>query len=139
MYLDDFSPLKAQVGYGALGLRGKLGYEGKRVRVAGKLYEHARHPPARLLFRLDGRFSSFRCQVAINDDVRAGISHADFTVIADGRQVAASHHVVAGQPPRSLSANISGAQLLELVVRTSRWPYCHAVWLNPQVEKSQAD
>src|SRR5262249_34171735 len=63
---------------------------------------------------------------------------ADFAVLADGLQIAAAPHVRAGEPPRGLSADISGAQLLELVVRTSRWDYCHAVWLDAQVGEAAA-
>lgn len=141
MYLDSFSPLLVCVGYGELGVQGSLGYEGKRVIVQHQAYQHAlsTHPPARLLFGVSGRFASFRCQVAINDDVNAGISHADFAVLADGRQVALASYVVAGEPPRELSADIFGTQRLELVVRTSRWAYCHAVWLDPQVDEAASD
>jgi predicted O-methyltransferase YrrM len=135
-YLDFLSPLQARVGYGELGLHGNLGYEGKPVVVQGSHYRHAlsTHPPARLRFHLGGRFSTFECLVALNDDVPAGASHADFTVVADGRQVAGEVHVKAGQPARALTATIAGAQLLELMVSTSRWEYCHAVWLEPRVD-----
>ena len=123
MYLDSIALLQAHVGYGALGTQGSLGYEGKRVTVQGRAYHHAlsTHPFARLIFQLNGRFTRFVCQVAINDDVSVGTTHADFSVLADGRQVAAAPYIVAGDPPCRLSADISGTQCLELVVRTSRW------------------
>jgi predicted O-methyltransferase YrrM len=35
-----------------------------------------------------------------------------------------------------LIANIAGAEQLELVVRTSRWEYCHAIWLDPEVSET---
>jgi predicted O-methyltransferase YrrM len=140
MHLDAFPPLEVRVGYGQLGLRGSLGYEGKRVSVQGQPYKHAlsTHPPARLRFHLGGRFASFRCRVALNDDVRADLSHADFAVIADGRQVASATQVMAGEAPRALSADIVGSQSLELVVSTDRWNFSHAVWLDPQVDESGA-
>lgn len=141
MYLDNLAPLRADVGYGQLGLCGSLGYEGKAVRVRRVAYPHAlsSHPPAHLTFHLGGRFSRFCCQVALNDDVAAGVSHADFIVLADGRQVATTTHVLAGAEPCPLQANISGAQRLELVVKTSRWEYCHAIWLDPQVDDGTVD
>jgi hypothetical protein len=141
MYLDSIALLQAHVGYGELGTQGSLGYEGKGVRVQGRPYPHAlsTHAPARLIYQLDGCFARFICQVAINDDVFAGATHADFSVLADGRQVVAAPYVVAGDPPCRLSADIFGAQRLELVVRTSRWDYCHAVWLDPQVDEEAAD
>ncbi len=112
MYLCNFTPLVAEVGYGGLGVNGELGYENLRVSVGGKSYEHAlsTHGPARLLFELDGRYASFNCQVALNDDVPAGASNATFVVLADGREVASELFVWAGTPPRTISVNINGAR-----------------------------
>ncbi len=140
MYLDSVKLLQMQVGYGDLGMYGSLGYEGRHVTVRKQHYEHAfsTHPPARLRFHIDRQFASFACQVALNDDVPAGLSHADFSVVADGREVANEPYVQAGEPPRPLVADISGAEYLELVVRTSRWENSHAVWLDPQVDESPA-
>eukprot|EP00937_MAST-01D_sp_MAST-1D-sp2_P001378 g1378.t1 len=41
VFLDDFTPLKAHVGYGRLGTHGKMGFEGLRVVVGGKRFSHA--------------------------------------------------------------------------------------------------
>jgi predicted O-methyltransferase YrrM len=137
-YLDSLKLLDKQVGYGDLGMFGRLGYEDRSVTVHRQHYDHAfgTHPPARVRFHLDRRFAAFSCHVAINDDVPAGRSHADFAVVADGREVAVETYVQAGDLPRPLVADISGAENLELVVRTSRWDFCHAVWLDPQVNES---
>jgi len=71
VYLDSIAMKLHIVGYGALGTSGSLGYEDKTVRVHGNSYAHAfgAHPPARLLFPLEGRFRGFRCSVALNDGV----------------------------------------------------------------------
>jgi predicted O-methyltransferase YrrM len=139
-YLDALDLLGATVGYGALGLGGSLGYEGKQVSVQGRHYPHAisSHPPASLRFKLGHRFASFSCQVALNDDVSGGASHADFAVLADGQEVVVEPYVRAGEAPRTLTADIAGAELIELAVRTSRWECSHAVWLDPQVSGSPA-
>src|SRR5665213_179504 len=139
-YLDSLELLGATVGYGAVGLRGSLGYEGKQVSVQRRPYAHAvsAHPPAALRFKLGQRFASFCCQVALNDDVPAAASHADFTVMADGQEVAIEPLVRAGEAPRTLVADIAGADILELVARTSHWEMSHAVWLDPQVSDSPA-
>ena len=138
MYVDSLTLLQTNVGYGDLGMHGSLGYEGGSVSVRRQHYAHAlsTHPPARLRFQLNRQFASFNCQVALNDDVPVGASHADFVVVADGREVAIQPYVRAGEPPRPLVANIAGAEQLELVVRTSRWEYCHAVWLDPEVSQT---
>lgn len=137
IYLDTLPLLDASVGYGQLGMGGSLGYEGKTVVVRSQSYCHAlsAHPPARLRFRLDGRFRSLRCQVALNDDVSTSTSHADFFVLADGREVAVAAAVRAGESSRALHVAISDAQTLELITRTTHWEYCHAVWLDPQVDE----
>ena len=141
MYLCNFTPLVAEVGYGGLGVNGELGYENLRVSVGGKSYEHAlsTHGPARLLFELDGRYASFSCQVALNDDVPAGASNATFAVVADGRPLASEPFVWAGTLPRTISVNIDGARNLELLVQTRRWEYCHAVWLDPQLSETPVE
>ncbi len=135
MYLDSFPLLEAHVGYGDLGMHGSLGYENKTVSIQRQQYPHAlsTHPPAYLRFQVDRRFVSFSCQVALNDDVREKSSYAHFSVMADGREVAVALYVRPGESPRTLLADITGAEHLELVVRTNRWEYCHAVWLDPQV------
>ena len=140
MRLESIPLVSAQVGWGSLGMRGDLGYEGKVVRVRGQAYAHAlsTHPPARVAFRLERGFASFRCQVALNDDVPPGRSHADFFVYADGREVGCAPHVVAGEGARTLCADVSGARTLELEVRTTRWEHSHAVWLDPEVSESAA-
>lgn len=136
MYLDSLTPLHSSVGYGSVGTGGELGYEARRVRVRDRDFEHAlsTHAPARLTFDLGGRYSAFRCSVALNDDVPAGWGHADFFVHADGRLVASAPSVVAGAGPRELVADVTRAQRLELTVRASRWEYAHTVWLEPLVD-----
>lgn len=140
MYLDSCPLLEAQVGYGDLGMHGSLGYEGKMVSAQREPHAHAisAHPPARLRFHLGGRFASFCSRVALNDDVPAGVSHANFVVMADGREVAVEPYVRAGETPRTIVADIAGAEHLELLALTSRWDYSHAVWLDPQVDEEPA-
>lgn len=134
--LDTLTPLHVRVGYGCLGTGGSLGYEGLRVSVGGEADSTAlsTHGPARLLYHFGGGVSRFTCRVALNDDVPPGASYADFVVIADGREVASERGVRAGERPRTLEARLDGAHLLELVVATSRWDWCHAVWLEPTLD-----
>jgi hypothetical protein len=116
---------------------GSLGYEGKTVSVQQRARSHAlsMHPPARARFALRGQFRTFEALVALNDDVPAGMSHADFVVLADDREVASAVYVVAGERPRRITADVAGAGVLELVVKTSRWEWSHAVWVDPRIER----
>lgn len=133
-YVDTLAPVVIQVGYGDLGRNGQLGYEDKPVVVAGRAYRHAlsTHPPARVRYRLNGGYVSFGCQVALNDDVRDPHVYADFTVLVDRRPVATAR-VRAGERPRPLQADVTGAGRLELKVDTNHWDNCHAVWLEPRL------
>src|SRR5579871_2567169 len=135
MYLDDLIPQHQELGYGELGRHGQLGYEGRRVCVAGTEYSHAlsAHGPSRLCFDLEGDNNHFCCQVALNDSAPAQHSSADFFVLADGRVAAVRLGVKAGDAPQALTADIEGARQLQLIVRTPHWAYCHTVWLEPQV------
>lgn len=134
-YLDALPLREASVGYGELGLNGDLGYEGKRVSVRGEAFPHALsvHAPGRLIFDIGGRYARFRSGVALNDDVSPGASYADFTVLADGRVVAARANV-GPRAPAWIDAVVRGAKRLELRVDTTRWESCHTVWLDPRVE-----
>uniref|UniRef100_A0A7C4LJE9 Glycosyltransferase n=1 Tax=Schlesneria paludicola TaxID=360056 RepID=A0A7C4LJE9_9PLAN len=133
MFLDQLRPVGSQVGYGTFGVSGDLGYEGKRVEVCGQVRNHAlsTHGSARVIYDLNGRFSRFCCQVAMNDDVPADVTAADFLVLADGRVTGIARNVRPHQIPRLLTADVSGVRELELVVRPRRWEYCHSVWVDP--------
>jgi hypothetical protein len=140
VYLDELRMLRADVGYGALGLRGDLGYEGSRVVVGGRRYERtvSAHAPSSVVFQLDRRFSAFECLVALNDDVPFRASYADFSVVADGRTVAVAPNVGAGERARHIAADVTGAATLALVADTRHWQHCHSVWLDPAVRDGAA-
>jgi hypothetical protein len=136
-FLDTLEPVAQRVGYGQLGLRGSLGYDGQRVCVQGRTYDRSlsTHPPATLRFELGGRFEWFRCAVALNDDVFGRPARADFLVVADGRIVGAAPRVYAADPPAPLEVCLAGAQVLELIVDSDTWDSAHAVWLDPELHE----
>jgi hypothetical protein len=140
LVLDELEPFHVEVGYGELGRRGWLGYEGGKVAVGGQGYASAlsTHPPARLRFTIPAGYARLRCQVALNDDVADQGSHATFTILADGRVAAEARHVRAGAAPAPLVADLARATVLDLVVSTTAWAFCHAVWLQPMLEMSGA-
>jgi predicted O-methyltransferase YrrM len=129
---------EAVVGYGALGKGGDLGYEGGRVSVGGQPSSLAlsAHAPSRLAFSIGGKFATFRCGAAINDDVPAGRSRANFWVFGDGRALAQALRVTAGEPVRHIRADVRGIERLELVVDSDFCNYCHSVWLGPILDST---
>jgi hypothetical protein len=139
VWVDDLVPAEARVGYGELGSRGGLQYEDGQVIAQGVAYGHAlsTHGPARVVYELDGTARAFRAAVALNDDVAGRNTHAHFLVRVDGRLAAQESYVVPGEPPRALAADVTGARTLELLVLTTRWEYCHAVWLDPRLDDGE--
>jgi hypothetical protein len=135
-YLDALEPVYTRVGYGSLGTGGALGYEGRTVSVNGARFDHAlsTHPPARLVYDLGGAFRRFHCRVALSDEVPDGSSYADFSVRADGRELAIVPGVWAGGGSVELSVDVEGTRYLELAVNTRRWEHCHAVWVEPALD-----
>jgi len=138
--LDQLEPVDAQVGYGELGRSGRLGYENGSVVVGGEARGCAlsSHPPAILRYSVPEGYVRFRCSVALNDDVATSGSYAAFTVVSDGRVVAEVPFVRAGGAPVPINAEIMGASTIELHVATTRWAYCHAVWLDPVIDVGDA-
>ena len=132
-WLDHCDLTDAKVGYGELGRDGRLGYESKRVEINGEFRIHSlsAHAPSSMKFAMDGRYTHFCCQVALNDDVPIEATTADFFVFADKRLVASALNIGSGNVPRQIAADIRGARELELVVEHHQSDCCHAVWVDP--------
>jgi len=92
-FLDDVTAKTSTVGYGKLGLHGDMGYEGLKVKLGGKKYEHAvsMHPSPRstsfVEYALDKPWEKFSAKVGIADSASPHDRALIFRVIADGRKV----------------------------------------------------
>lgn len=130
VWLDELTPNMVRVGYGELGKHGVLGYECRSLVIKGvkRTRSLSAHPPSQLRFELDGRFSHFCCEVALNDGVP---SAADFLVMADGQLRGIARNVRAGHQPRLLTVDVRGVMELELIIRHHCWTCCHAAWIDP--------
>lgn len=134
-FLCDAKPLKSHVGYGAPGISGDLGYEKKSVTVLGRSFPHAisAHASSRLVYQVQPEEKEFRSLVAINDDVRTGMTSADFLVMSEGVVLGVAKDVRPQETPRLIVAPLENCRQIELVAIPRRWEYCHTVWLNPTV------
>jgi alpha-galactosidase len=65
---------------------------------------------------LGGEATRFASMVGIDDVVRTGVGTVTFEVWADDTRVAASGHMRAGDAPKLLSADLTGARVLTLLV-----------------------
>jgi SAM-dependent methyltransferase len=133
LYLDDLACEADSVGWGTLGRHGDLGWDGLRVVVEGRTFDHAlsAHAPSSLIFDLNEQYDLFRCQVALNHTAIG--ADVTFQVLTDGI-VAASVEHVRDFKVRELTVCMRGVHKLELRVTCGRFEACQSVWLNPTVE-----
>ena len=161
MYLDRLTPASSSVGYGAVGRGGRLGFEGRCVKVRGRPRFHSlgMHPPshgsARAVFSLPvaasdagaagaagaGEWRALRGGVAINDDNNFFGNTGGpivFALSLDGRELWRSrefrHHKQLQRLHVALPPPAAGAVTRELTleVRALQSNACsHAVWVDP--------
>ncbi|MEV6640332.1 NPCBM/NEW2 domain-containing protein [Amycolatopsis sp. NPDC051371] len=112
--------LSAENGYGPVE-RGTSNGESKagdghKITIGGVPYDDGLgvHAPSRVRFYLGGGCTAFGASVG-HDDEKAKGSVA-FQVLGDGKELAATGVMTAGLPAQQLAANLSGVQVLDLVV-----------------------
>lgn len=135
VWLDELRMDSAQVGYGEVGFRGKLGYEDGWVTIHDELFDHSisTHGTSQVAYTLPESAIEFRSRVAINDTAIGQQCSADFIVVADGTIVGIAIDVQPGDSPYLLTADLRNATKLELITIARRWDFCHSVWLDPLV------
>ncbi len=73
------------------------------------------HAPATVRYYLGGRCASFTAGVGV-DDTQVGRGSVRFTVLADGAEKAKSPVLKAADPAWPLTADVTGAAYVDLVV-----------------------
>lgn len=91
--------------------------DGGPLTIGGQVYAKGlgTHAPARVRYHLGGRCTAFTAWVGV-DDVQATRGSVRFTVVADGRTVAATPVLRAADPAHELAADVTGARYADLVV-----------------------
>ncbi|MFI1810634.1 endo-alpha-N-acetylgalactosaminidase family protein [Streptomyces sp. NPDC020422] len=91
--------------------------DGGPLRIGGAAYAKGlgSHAPATIRYYLGGRCTSFTAQVGV-DDVQTTRGSVQFGVLADGTEKAKSPVLKAADAAWSLTADISGASYVDLVV-----------------------
>jgi len=102
---------------------GEAEHDGNLISIGGKLYTRGlgTHAPSSVSYHLGGRCSSLSVDVGVDDEVGADGSVA-FEVHADGKLVAQSGVLTAKDPARTLTADLKGADQLELVTLSGDAP-----------------
>lgn len=142
-YLGDLEEAEAHVGWGKFGRNGDMGFQGLKVEVSGKAYEHGlstspgSSAKAFVRYSLRWGYRTLTGQVALNDSVpEKSVSKLTFTIIGDGRELWKSEPLDVPKKPQKFTVDVSGVDVLELSVDCpGKNDYAHTVWLDPQVSK----
>jgi tRNA A-37 threonylcarbamoyl transferase component Bud32 len=114
------------------------------VRVRGKVSPHGifMHPPpahegaAKVSYRLDKQFSTFRAQVSLNDGPPPPEMPCEFKVCGDGRELWKSRPISSQADAETCSVSVAGVNTLTIEVRSFGDPRAaHAVWIEPHVAR----
>ncbi|MFF0427529.1 endo-alpha-N-acetylgalactosaminidase family protein [Streptomyces sp. NPDC004520] len=91
--------------------------DGSPLRIGGVAYTKGlgTHAPARVRYYLGGRCASFTAEVGV-DDVQTTRGSVQFSVLADGAEKVKSPVLKAPDPAWSLTADVTGASYVDLVV-----------------------
>ncbi|OIJ90457.1 hypothetical protein BIV24_18100 [Streptomyces colonosanans] len=91
--------------------------DGRPMSIAGTAYAKGlgAHSDSDITVHLGGTCTRFTASVGVDDETNGGGS-VTFTVLADGKQVAATPVLRGRQAAVTLNADVSGAQVLDLVV-----------------------
>jgi hypothetical protein len=121
LYLSDLDWITATNGYGPVERDSNVGGsgsgDGSPILIKGVAYAKGlgTNAVSRIDYALDGRCTSFSADVGV-DDSAGGRGSVTFTVLADGTQVAGTGTMTGGQAAQHLSADLTGAQTLSLLV-----------------------
>ncbi|WP_093873925.1 endo-alpha-N-acetylgalactosaminidase family protein [Streptomyces sp. TLI_105] len=91
--------------------------DGSPLRIGGVTYAKGlgTHAPAKVRYYLGGRCTSLTAEVGV-DDVQTSRGSVQFSVLADGAEKAESPVLKAADPAWSLTADVTGASYVDLVV-----------------------
>jgi alpha-galactosidase len=94
--------------------------DGTLITIGGRVYTHGlgTTAPSEIRYFLGGRCTELTVDVGIDDDAPTAVP-ATFTVYADDAVAAESGPVASGDAPRTLTADLTGAQWLRLVTTGS--------------------
>lgn len=120
-WASDVDWTSAENGWGPVerdGSNGETGSgDGSPLKIGGVVYTKGlgTHAPAKVRYHLGGRCTSFTAEVGV-DDVQTSRGSVRFSVLADGGEKAASPVLRATDAAWSLTADVSGATYVDLVV-----------------------
>lgn len=121
IYASDQSFLTQTNGYGPVERDQSNGDSGRQdghpLTIGGAVYDKGlgMHAPARIDMDIQGRCTRFDAHVGVDDEAE-GQGSVTFTVLGDGRQLAATDVVRSGQAAVDVTTDTTGMHTLSLVV-----------------------
>ncbi|MGW7007260.1 NPCBM/NEW2 domain-containing protein [Streptomyces sp. NPDC054933] len=139
-YTSDLNWLAASNGWGPVEKDTSNGEanagDGRPITIGGTVYPKGlgTNAPSEITYYTGGRCTAFRAQVGVDGEV-AGRGSVTFEVWADGKRAATTGLLTGGHPAQPLTAAISGAQTIRLVVTDGGDgpDYDHADWADATI------
>jgi alpha-galactosidase len=111
--------------------------DGQTITIAGATYAKGvgTHAAGTIDVNLGGRCSTFAADVGVDAEVGGGRGTVTFSVLGDGTTLATTPVKTGGQAATSLSVNVSGRNVVRLVVGNGgdTIDFDHADWANARV------
>jgi hypothetical protein len=135
VYIDQLDISKAKQDYGDPAANKTV--EGNDIKLKDKTFTHAfgTHANSVLVIDLKGAAKTFTATVGVDDDVKDQGS-VRFHVIGDGKELAKTGVMKAGEDPKNLTVDVTGIKQLELKVDDADdgIDYDHADWADAKLE-----
>jgi alpha-galactosidase len=117
--------------------------EGHPLTIGGQVFEHGfgTHAESTLIIKLNGGAQSFSASVGVDDEVnKSPNSSVEFSVVGDGKVLWSSGVMRAAETAKQCAVNLSGVQLLTLLVGDAGdgIDHDHADWVDAKFETTTA-
>jgi hypothetical protein len=136
VWISTLDVSKAHQGYGIT--QSDQSIDRHPISIAGQHFVHGigTHSIGRLEIDLHGDANRFHAAVGIDDDAKVHAGTAEFSVIADGKQIYTSGIVRRGEPARVINLDVTGVKQLQLRVGDAGdgFENDHADWADATID-----
>ena len=139
MYLEHLNPKEIMLSYGAIGVKGGMGYP-IIPSVNGQNYNHciSTHASSIVKYKLNQKFNSFHSYIALNDSSSENAS-VEFQVICDGELKYISTKVKKFDKLRPVNVDVSGTNILELRCFNFGDSISHSLWIDAVIDEQKVE
>ena len=117
--------------------------DGLTITLTGVTYSKGLgvHANSEIRYNLAGQYTTFACDIGVDDEVTSLESSVVFEIWADGVKLYDSGVMTANTATKNISVNVSGKQELRLIVKDAADgnAYDHADWANARLLRSSTN